>query len=141
MNKILNKISDQFVFRNLKKISSGYLNVIDAQGKEYFFGDEKSSLKVKLKINDPGFCFNILRQGSSGLAESYVNGDFETDNLTSLIELSAKNISITYKFSGFFQFSLLLKIQVLTKHRYLLATRRSRSDYMSFTFGDVWLAF
>ena len=105
MNKILNKISDQFVFRNLKKISSGYLNVIDAQGKEYFFGDEKSSLKVKLKINDPGFCFNILRQGSSGLAESYVNGDFETDNLTSLIELSAKNISITYKFSGFFEFS------------------------------------
>ncbi len=107
MNNILNKISDQFVFRNLKKISSGYLNVIDAQGKEYCFGDEKSSLKVKLKINDTSFCFNILRQGSVGLAESYVKGDFETDNLTSLIELSAKNINITYKFSGFFEFSSL----------------------------------
>ena len=107
MNKILSNISDQFVFRNLKKISNGYLNVIDAQGKEYFFGDEKSLLKVKLKINNPSFCFNILRQGSSGLAESYVKGDFETDNLTSLIELSAKNINITYKFSGFFQFSLI----------------------------------
>jgi len=107
MNKILNYISDQFVFLNLKKISNGYLNLVDAREKEYFFGDSRSFLKAKLKINNPNFCFNILRKGSSGLAESYMNGEFETDNLTSLIELSAKNINITHKFSGFFQFSLL----------------------------------
>ena len=107
MNKIFNYISDQFVFQNLKKISYGYLNLVDTNGKEYFFGDSKSFLKAKLKINNPSFCFNILRKGSSGLGESYINGEFETDNLTSLIELSAKNINITYKFSGFFQFSLL----------------------------------
>ena len=107
MNKILNYISDKFVFLNLKKISHGYLNLIDIHGKEYSFGDNKSSLKTKLKINNPSFCFNILRKGSSGLAESYMNGEFETENLTSLIELSAKNINITHKFSGFFQFSLL----------------------------------
>ena len=107
MNKILNYISDQFVFRNLKKISYGYLNLVDAKGKEHFFGDSKSFLKAKLKINNPSFCFNILRKGSSGLGESYMNNEFETKDLTSLIELSAKNINITYKFSGFFQFSLL----------------------------------
>ena len=38
MNKILNYISDQFVFLNLKKISNGYLNLVDAREKEYFFG-------------------------------------------------------------------------------------------------------
>ena len=41
------------------------------------------------------------------MGESYINGDFETEDLTSLIELSAKNINITYKFSGFFQFTLI----------------------------------
>ena len=107
MNKILNHISDQFAFQNLKKISYGYLNLVDAQGKEYFFGDSKSFLKAKLKINNPSFCFNILRKGSSGLGESYIKGEFETEDLTSLIELGAKNINIIYKFSGFFQFSLL----------------------------------
>jgi len=107
MNKILNYISDQFVFWNLKKISHGYLNLANARGKEYFFGDSKSFLKAKLKINDPSFCFNILRKGSSGLAESYMKGEFETEDLTSLIELGAQNINIIYKFSGFFQFSLL----------------------------------
>ena len=107
MNKILNYLAEQFVFFNLRKISYGYLNVVDSKGKEYFFGDNKSSLKAKIKINNPNFCFNILRKGSSGLGESYMNGEFETNDLTSLIELSAKNINTTYKFSGFFQFSLL----------------------------------
>ena len=36
-----------------------------------------------------------------------MKGEFETEDLTSLIELSANNINTTYKFSGFFQFSLL----------------------------------
>tara|TARA_B100000029_G_scaffold339604_1_gene331817 strand:- start:539 stop:1726 length:1188 start_codon:yes stop_codon:yes gene_type:complete len=104
MNKILNYISDQFVFSNLKKISYGHLTLIDARKKEYFFGDSKSYLKSRIKINNPSFCYNILRKGSSALGESYINGEFETDNLTALIELSAKNINITHKFSGFFQF-------------------------------------
>ena len=107
MNKILNYVADQFVFLNLKKISDGYLNLVDSKGKEYFFGDNRSFLKAKIKINNPSFCLNILRKGSSGLAESYMNGEFETNDLTSLIELSAKNISITHKFAGSFQFSLL----------------------------------
>ncbi len=106
MKKILNYLSDQFVFFNLRKISSGYLTLLDSKGKEHYFGDRSSFLKARIKINDPSFCFNILRKGSSGLGESYINGEFETNDLTSLIEISAKNINITYKFSGFFQFSL-----------------------------------
>ncbi len=107
MNKILTYISDQFVFWNLRKITNGHLNLVDAKGKEHFFGDNKSFLRAKLKINNPSFCFNILTRGSSGLGEAYINGEFETKDLTSLIELSAKNINVTYKFSGFFQFTLL----------------------------------
>ena len=75
--------------------------------KNIFLGDNRSFLKAKIKINNPSFCFNILRKGSSGLGESYMNGEFETNDLTSLIELSAKNINITHKFAGSFQFSLL----------------------------------
>ena len=104
MSKILNYISDLFVFWNLKKISNGCLNLIDSRGKSHFFGDNKSSLRAKIKINDPSFCYKILRKGSSGLGESYMKNEFETEDLTSLIELSAKNIKPTYKFSGFFQF-------------------------------------
>jgi len=106
MSKILNYISDLFVFWNLRKISNGYLRLIDSKGKTHFFGDKKSFLKAKIKINDSSFCYKILRRGSLGLGESYINGEFETEDLTSLIELSARNIKTTYKFSGFFEFSL-----------------------------------
>ena len=107
MSKILNNLSDKFIFSNLKKISFGNLQLIDSKGKEHFFGDEKSLPKAKIKINDPGFCYNILRKGSPGLAESYMKGEFETEDLTSLIELSAKNINTTHKYVGFFEFSLI----------------------------------
>jgi len=107
MKNFLNYFCDQFVFWNLKKISHGCLHLIDSRGKDHFFGNNKSFLKAKIKINDSNFCYKILRKGSAGLAESYMKGEFLTEDLTDLIELSAKNINTTYKFSGFFQFSLL----------------------------------
>ena len=103
MNFSLYHFSDKFVFWNLKGISDGYLQIIDSKGNKYFFGDNKNSLKAKLKINDPSFCFNLLKKGSSGLGESYINNEFETKDLPLLIELTAKNINIIYKFSGLFQ--------------------------------------
>ncbi len=100
MNLSLNYFADQFVLRNLKKITYGYLELIDTQGKKYFFGNNESSLKADIKINNPEFTYKLLRQGSTGLGESYINNDFETNDLPSLIELSARNINLTYKFSG-----------------------------------------
>ena len=103
MNLNINYFANQFVFYHLKKITYGYLQVIDAYDKKYFFGDDKSNLKAKIKINSQDFFFKLLRRGSSGLGESYINGEFETEDLSSLIEISARNINVTYKFSGFFQ--------------------------------------
>ena len=40
-----------------------------------------------------------------------MRGDFETDDLTNLIELTAKNIKLVYKFSGVLDFPLLNKIK------------------------------
>jgi len=126
MSKILNYISDLFVFWNLKKISNGSLSLIDSKDKKYFFGDNKSLLRAKIKINNPSFCYKILREGSSGLGDSYIKGDFETDDLTSLIELTAKNINITYKFSGFFEFSLLSNF--FKKNLYKNTKERSKKN-------------
>ena len=95
-----NYLADQFVFRNLKKISYGYLELTDSSDKKHFFGNKDSLLKAQIKINDPSFTLKILRNGSSGLGESYINNEFETKDLPALIELSARNINVTYKFSG-----------------------------------------
>ena len=96
----LNYLSDRFVFWYLQKISYGLLELTDYRGKKYIFGNKENSLQAKIKIKDPSFSKKLLRKGSTGLGESYINNEFETNDLTSLIELCAKNINITYKFSG-----------------------------------------
>ena len=142
MNLNFNYLFDQFVFWNLKKIKHGYLILIDPRGNEYFFGDKKSSLKAQIKINKPSFCLNLLRNGSSGLAKSYINNEFETENLTSLIELSAKNINVTYKISGFLQFSLLKNF--LSKNIFTNTRERSKKNIsqhydLGNEFFSIWL--
>ena len=142
MNLGLNYLSDQFVFWNLKKITKGYLQLTDSEGKEYFFGDNKSSLKAQVRINNPDFSLKLLKNGSSGLGESYIKNDFETDDLSSLIELCARNIDVTYKFSGFFQFFLLKNF--LNKNIFTNARERSKKDVSSHydlgnEFFSAWL--
>jgi len=110
MSTSFNYIADQFVFRNLKKIKHGYLELTDSKGIKYNFGNKSNSLKAQIIINDQSFTSKLLTNGSSGLGESYINNEFKTNNLTSLIELSAKNIDVTYKFSGLLNIWLIKNI-------------------------------
>ena len=97
---MINKISDTIVFNTLKNIQHGYLEITNFEGDVLKFGDFKEELKVKIIIKHPGLNYKLIRYGSIGLAESYMQGYFQTDNLTNLIELTARNIKLIYKFSG-----------------------------------------
>ena len=97
---MINKISDTIVYNALKNIKHGYLEIINFEGDVLKFGDFKEELKVKIIIKHPGLNYKLIRYGSIGLAESYMQGYFQTDNLTNLIELTARNIKLIYKFSG-----------------------------------------
>ena len=99
---ILNQLSENFVFKTLKYIKYGHLKLTNFKGDVFYFGNEKEDLKVEIKIKKPDFTLNVIINGSIGLAESYMKDEFETDNLSNLIELTAKNINIMYKFSGIF---------------------------------------
>ena len=101
---MIQNISDNLLFKGLRLIKYGHLKLTNYDGKKYCFGEEGKDLNVELKIKKPGFAFGIIRKGSIGFAESYMRGDFDTNNLSDLIELTARNIKIIYKFSGLFDF-------------------------------------
>ena len=92
--------SDKLVFSILKKINYGYLEITAFDGSILKFGNPKDSLKSNLIIRKSNFTYNLIRGGSIGFAECYMRGEFETDNLSNLIELTARNIKLIYKFSG-----------------------------------------
>ena len=103
----LNTLSDKVVFSVLNNIKYGYLELINHDGKNYNFGDPKDPLKANIKIKKSNFTFNLIKGGSVGFAESYMKNDFETENLSNLIEVTARNIKQIHRFSGFLDFSFL----------------------------------
>ena len=122
------KISENFVFKKLKTIKNGKLILENYNDKSHIFGVSNSILEVKIKIHNPKFYFNIIRGGSNALAESYIKNDFETPNLASLIELTAKNIEVTHKFSGILNISILSNI---FRKFFLSNTKKKSVEYIS----------
>ncbi len=97
---LLNKISDKLVFNFLSKIDYGYLEIKTFDGEILKFGNPEEPLSANIIIKKPNFNFNLIRGGSIGFAECYMRGEFETDDLSNLIELTARNIKIIHRFSG-----------------------------------------
>ena len=96
----LYNISDKIVFKILKDINTGYLEIKKIDGTLIRFGNPEHSLKAFIKIKKPNFTFNLIKGGSIGFAEAYMRDEFETNNLSNLIEITARNIMIIYRFSG-----------------------------------------
>ena len=118
---LIYRISDTIVFNALKSIKYGFLEITKINGEILKFGNPDDNLKVTLKIKDESLMYNLIKNGSVGLGESYMKDFFTTNNLSDLIELSAKNIRIIYKFSGIFDLSFInfIKNKFIknTKHR------------------------
>ena len=76
--------------RFLNKIEKGSLEVRFPDGSEKVYGNEQAPF-VRLTLHNSAFFRRIALYGDIGFAESYMDGDFDTDNLTGLIMLSLIN--------------------------------------------------
>ena len=118
---LIYKISDSIVFSALKNIKHGFLEIKKVNGEVLKFGNPDDNLKVFLEIKDESLNYNLIKSGSVGLGESYMKDFFITNNLSDLIELTAKNINVIYKFSGIFDLPFInfLKNKIIknTKNR------------------------
>ena len=101
------KVADKLVFNFLNKANNGYLEITCFDGTQLKFGNPKDNLKANLLIKKPNFTYNLIRGGSIGFAESYMNEEFETNNLSNLIEFTARNINIIHQFSGLLDFPII----------------------------------
>ena len=137
----LSIVSDKIVFSILKDIKIGHLELTNYDGKNYSFGNIKDSLRADIKIKNKNFTFNLIRSGSVGLAESYMKDEFETNNLSNLIEITARNIKQIHKFSGLLDLSFINYIKSIfvknTKNR--SKTNISKHYDLGNEFFSLWL--
>tara|TARA_A100001011_G_scaffold385072_1_gene458544 strand:- start:1932 stop:3110 length:1179 start_codon:yes stop_codon:yes gene_type:complete len=138
---ILNSIADKIVFKALGRIKYGRINLTNYDGSKLYFGKENEKLISNIKINKPGLMSNIVNKGSVGLAEAYMRDDFETDNLSNLIEITAKNIKIIHKFSGIFdlQFFNLIKNFFIKNTKIKSKENISKHYDLGNEFFSLWL--
>ena len=123
-----NKIAENYTLNKLKLLKTGSLKLKNYDGKEFLFGQPNSSLKADIKIINAKFYLNIILGGSSALGESYVDKDFETSDLTKLIEITARNINLIYKFSGSIK---LQTIKNFIKRLFASNTKSKSIEYIS----------
>ena len=87
MKKLWNKFSDNF----FSKIKIGTLEVIFKDKTTKLYGEKNLEDKITLEIYNNRFFIKTVLYGDIGFAESFIDRDFETSNLTKLIELALLN--------------------------------------------------
>lgn len=87
MQKLWNKFGDNF----FSKIKKGTLEVVYKDGTIKLYGEKNVAEKITLEIYNNRFFSRTLLYGDIGFCESFIDKDFETSNLTKLIELALLN--------------------------------------------------
>jgi cyclopropane-fatty-acyl-phospholipid synthase len=91
---------ENVVVNALCKMSKGFLNLTLPSGENLQIGDPNSNQKANLEIKDARFFKCVVLYGDIGFGEAYVNGLWETDNITNVIKWILLNLENAPSVSG-----------------------------------------
>jgi cyclopropane-fatty-acyl-phospholipid synthase len=83
----------------LSNISDAYISFTDPMG-AHTFGDETAQLQCVITINSFKAYSEIALGGSNGAAQAYIDGLWQTDDLTALIRILVRNRSVLEELEG-----------------------------------------
>lgn len=95
----------QLVFSLLRQLSVGQL-VIDEEGECTRFGEEVSgdivsvALVGHIQVRDPAFYRHLVLRGSVGAGESYMRGEWDSPDLTRMVQVMAANLPLLDDMDG-----------------------------------------
>ncbi|WP_316772962.1 cyclopropane-fatty-acyl-phospholipid synthase family protein [Pedobacter frigiditerrae] len=88
------------VINALGKMNKGFLNLTLPSGENLEIGNPNSSYRADLEVKDARFFKCVVLYGDIGFGEAYVNGLWDTDNITNLIKWIILNIENAPSVSG-----------------------------------------
>lgn len=80
-----------FLRKQASKLERGKLLLSLPDGREEYFGELSNSHPTLLKLNNFSMFKRIVFDGSIGFGDSYVDGDWDTDNLSAVLKLFLNN--------------------------------------------------
>jgi cyclopropane-fatty-acyl-phospholipid synthase len=87
------RIARWLLFRLLSGLQEGSLTIRDG-AQVFHFGDTSAELRAEVRIVSPGVYWRLLTGGSLAAAEAWMDGEWETHQLTSLLQMVALNSSV-----------------------------------------------
>ena len=96
----LESLGRAIVERALSRVGTGRITVIDTPAGRELRSRAEAGPAVTLHIHDPAFYTAAAFGGSVGIAESYIEGHWTTDDLAGLIEVITANITAMDSLEG-----------------------------------------
>ena len=130
----------QFLLRMLSRLEHGSLKLECPDGKLLKFGNEDPAVTLSLSSWEPFLA--AIRSGDIGFAESYLQGEWQTDNLAKLIELFIHNRNaLESAIYGSWWGSLLYRIKHLFNRNSRAGSRRNIHAHYDIgnSFYTLWL--
>lgn len=85
--RLLNQLAKRIVLSKLENMNTGLLQIVD-DGQIFQFGEpDLSDLKSTITVRDASFYSSLAFGGSVGVGEAYVRGDWDCNDLTTLVRL------------------------------------------------------
>jgi len=88
------------VLKLLSKMDKGTLTLTLTDGEQIVFGDGEGNISANIVIKSPEFYKRIILYGDIGFGEAYVDGIWDTDNITLVIKWVLLNIENSPAVSG-----------------------------------------
>lgn len=88
------------VMRQVSGIEGGRVRLLDGPHDYEFGKGDATGLASTVRVENGEFYQRALFGGSLGVAESYLNGDWTCDDLTSLLRIFVRNLRLTSRMDG-----------------------------------------
>lgn len=103
MSKSVDSAARRAMFKVLGLMTSGRVEVREP-GRHFAFGQTRFERPVtaRVDVHDPHF-YTAFFRGSLGLAESYIDGEWDCDDLTAFVRVGAQNMPAFDRARGFYR--------------------------------------
>ncbi len=114
----------------LQHIEVGQLSIVLPDGShQAITGQTNHDLKATLEINNPAVARKFILGGTIGFAESYMAGDWDSPDLTSLLEIGARsNNDLSPRIQG----NALFRLFKFVQHNFRANTKRGSRKNISY---------
>lgn len=133
----------ELVHGSLRQLEHGSLVVCDAHGEERFGSGQNSDLIAAVVVHNESFYRRVALGGSIGAAESFMDGDWSTDDLTAVVRLMIRNSGATGQLERWSNFlrQPWLRLQHWLRRNHLLNSRRNIAAHYDLgnDFYSLWL--